>query len=170
MPAFLTKAFRPPEDCGFCKNVDEAIRLQSVSPAEFEEKYAYKGGPVIVTDAMTNWTAPLYFDYWFFKNIYENFSNKNKLSKCQFFPYKTGFKGLHEAFSISEDRVNYKEGTEPWYFGWSNCDADVVKILRQHYGRPYFLPEASENNAVDWIFIGGTGLGAHMHVRFEVFI
>lgn len=55
-------------------------------------------------------------------------------------------------------------GIEPWYFGWSNCNQEVAKILRQHYDRPYFLPELSENKAIDWIFMGGRGLGAHMHV------
>jgi hypothetical protein len=135
-----------------------------VDPVEFEAKYAYKGGPVIVTDAMANWTASEYFDYWYFKRIFDSHNNKNKWSKCQFFPYKTEFKNLFEAFSMSESRVNYEPGTRPWYFGWSNCDPEIVQILRQHYGRPYFLPAASENNAVDWIFIGGTGLGAHMHV------
>lgn len=58
-----------------------------------------------------------------------------------------------------------EKGTDPWYFGWSNCNNEVAKILRQHYGRPYFLPKTSENAATDWIFMGGQGLGAHMHVR-----
>lgn len=55
-------------------------------------------------------------------------------------------------------------GAQPWYFGWSNCNPKVAEVLRQHYGRPYFLPRSSENNAIDWIFMGGPGLGAHMHV------
>ncbi|KAF6199989.1 hypothetical protein GE061_006288 [Apolygus lucorum] len=37
-------------------------------------------------------------------------------------------------------------------------------ILRQHYDRPYFLPENSENKNTDWIFMGTPGYGAHMHV------
>jgi hypothetical protein len=60
---------------------------------------------------------------------------------------------------------NFFEGTTPWYFGWSNCDAETAEVLRKYYDRPYFLPLASENNAVDWIFMGGPGLGAHMHVQ-----
>lgn len=62
------------------------------------------------------------------------------------------------------DRVNYDPGTLPWYFGWSNCNYGVARELRKHYDRPYFLPYLSENNAVDWIFMGGSQLGAHMHV------
>lgn len=62
------------------------------------------------------------------------------------------------------DRVNYVAGTQPWYFGWSNCHPAVAEQLRQHYGRPYFLPETSENDDIDWMFMGGVGQGAHMHV------
>lgn len=65
---------------------------------------------------------------------------------------------------MPENRAKYETNTEPWYFGWSVCDYEVAHVLRKHYDRPYFLPETSENNAVDWIFIGGFGLGAHMHV------
>lgn len=65
---------------------------------------------------------------------------------------------------MPENRAKYETNTEPWYFGWSVCDYEVAHELRKHYDRPYFLPETSENNAVDWIFIGGFGLGAHLHV------
>lgn len=78
--------------------------------------------------------------------------------------YKTEFKSLQEALNIPAERVNYEVGTKPWYFGWSNCDYEVAQELRKHYARPYFLPDNSENNAVDWIFMGGPSLGAHMHV------
>lgn len=61
-------------------------------------------------------------------------------------------------------RVGYEDGTLPWYFGWSNCNPLVAERLRRHYGRPYFLPPTSENDDVDWLFMGGVGLGAPMHV------
>lgn len=57
MPLDLNKAFRKPENCDFCKNVETAVRIYNVSPDEFEENYAYKGGPVLVADATVNWTA-----------------------------------------------------------------------------------------------------------------
>lgn len=40
----------------------------------------------------------------------------------------------------------------------------AAEKLRQHYGRPYFLPQYSESSKVDWIFMGSPGYGAHMHV------
>ncbi|XP_001842132.2 uncharacterized protein LOC6031319 [Culex quinquefasciatus] len=165
MPSQLQKAFRPPpESCNFCAGIRSVPRVSNVDPDDFERRYAYGAGPVIVTDATANWTAPEVFDYWFFGKIYETYGTRRGAARCQFFPYKTGFRSLQEALSLEEARVNYEPGTEPWYFGWSNCDPVILKVLREHYGRPYFLPRASENNAVDWVFMGGTGLGAHMHV------
>lgn len=65
---------------------------------------------------------------------------------------------------MEEDRVQQKAGFEPWYFGWSNCNEHIASKLREHYDRPYFLPKASRLHSTDWIFIGGRGQGAHMHV------
>ncbi|XP_058063002.1 uncharacterized protein LOC131212931 [Anopheles bellator] len=164
MPDQLQKAFRPPESCSFCQAVNSVPRLANVSPGEFAERYAYRGGPIIVTDATTNWTAPERFDYAFFRQLYATYGTGPRAERCQFFPYQTGFRDIHEALGLPEARVRYEPGTEPWYFGWSNCDPAIVRVLREHYGRPYFLPPDSENNAIDWVFMGGPGLGAHMHV------
>ncbi|XP_049537571.1 uncharacterized protein LOC125952254 [Anopheles darlingi] len=164
MPAELQKAFRPPEDCSFCASVRTVPRLARVNPDDFAADYAYTGWPVIVTDATANWTALDRFDYWFFKRLYETYGSGPRAESCQFFPYQTGLRNIQQALSLPPARVRYEPGTEPWYFGWSNCDPAIVRVLREHYGRPYFLPPDSENNAIDWVFMGGPGLGAHMHV------
>ena len=39
-----------------------------------------------------------------------------------------------------------------------------MKSLRKHYERPSFLPDDSESSHLDWMFMGGTGTGADMHV------
>ena len=164
MPKELDKVFREPDDCSFCQGVKGGIRVQNIQPDEFEEKFAYNGNVVVVTDAMTNWTAPDVFNFWFFKELYKRDDPKKKTLDCQFFRYNTKFKNLFDAFEMEKDRVDYKSGTEPWYFGWSNCNEEIATTLRLHYDRPYFLPETSELNAIDWIFMGGKGLGAHMHL------
>uniref|UniRef100_A0A182QY81 Cupin-like domain-containing protein n=1 Tax=Anopheles farauti TaxID=69004 RepID=A0A182QY81_9DIPT len=152
MPSQLQKAFRPPESCGFCRSVHGTVpRLANVDPAEFARDYAYRGGPVIVTDATTNWTAMERFDYWFFKRVYETHGDGPKAERCQFFPYQTGLRDIREALSLPEPRVRYEPGTKPWYFGWSNCDPAIVRVLREHYQRPYFLPRDAENSAIDWV-------------------
>lgn len=66
-------------------------------------------------------------------------------------------------------RANLMPGEEPWYVGWSNCNDNAGKLLRQFYSLPYFLGNNSENIALSWIFMGGPGRGAHMHVRQTTF-
>lgn len=49
-------------------------------------------------------------------------------------------------------------------FERSNCNEEIGSILREHYDNPYFLPETAESEKTDWIFMGSSGYGAHMHV------
>ncbi|XP_061388591.1 bifunctional arginine demethylase and lysyl-hydroxylase psr-1-like [Musca vetustissima] len=171
MPNLMRYAFRPPESCTFCENVDQIERVSNITPQEFERKYAYSAKPVIVGDATKNWTALEKFNYWYFHDVYNNAQRKEKILDCQFLPYKTGFRDIFEALDMPESRVEYFQSNDvqgdvqkPWYFGWSNCNPETAEEFRRHYGRPYFLPETSENNNVDWFFIGTAGLGAHMHI------
>lgn len=57
MPVELSKAFRPPETCDFCRAITEIKRIEHTTTDEFEKLYAYNGYPIIVTDATVNWTA-----------------------------------------------------------------------------------------------------------------
>ncbi|KAG8226926.1 hypothetical protein J437_LFUL004644, partial [Ladona fulva] len=164
MPEQLVKAFRPPEDCSMCQGLTQVDKVVNISPDIFEERYAYNGRPVVVKGAMENWTAQHTFSFEFFKNLYgDSLYYWNYQMGCQFFPYETEFRDLREVFNMSEKRANMSEGTKPWYIGWSNCDDRTARILRRHYGRPYFLPETAENKKLDWIFMGSPGYGAHMH-------
>lgn len=88
LPDSLSHAFRPPEDCGFCRNITKAERISNISPHEFEQKYAYSAKPVVVTDATVNWTALDVFDFWYFKDVYENSLSDGEQLNCQFFPVK----------------------------------------------------------------------------------
>ncbi|XP_017047188.1 bifunctional arginine demethylase and lysyl-hydroxylase psr-1 isoform X2 [Drosophila ficusphila] len=164
LPPPLRYAFRPPESCDFCANIKNVPRLQNINPQEFEKKFAYNAAPVIISDATKNWTAVSLFNYWYFRDVYGKAKQKQQIKECQFLPYKTGFFDIYDALDMEEDRVELKPGEQPWYFGWSNCHAETAEEFRKHYGRPYFLPESSENNAVDWFFIGTSGLGAQMHI------
>lgn len=116
-------------------------------------------------DALTNWTATSVFSYEYFRELYLGDSAPSRggrSRRCQFFPYKTEFHSLVEALSMSEERR-----LRPWYFGWSNCHSETADALRKHYSKPYFLPERSESSRTDWIFMGTSGFGAHMHVSFD---
>ncbi|XP_046631598.1 uncharacterized protein LOC124311236 isoform X2 [Daphnia pulicaria] len=165
MPVDNRNVFRPPVDCNFCRDVRQVDIVQHISPQDFESTYAYSGRPVIVKDAQANWTAADVFSYEFFSELYTkefggSSSARSRHQRCQFFPYKTEFRSLDEALTMGDRRKSER----PWYFGWSNCDSQMADVLRRHYSRPDFLPERSESSRTDWIFMGTSGLGAHMHV------
>lgn len=88
MPDTISRAFRSPEDCTFCRNIDRIERVSNLSPQEFERKYAYNGKPVIVSDATANWTAMNVFNFQYFKDIYKMTQYSSRESNCQFFPVK----------------------------------------------------------------------------------
>lgn len=67
----------------------------------------------MVTDAMTNWTAPEVLSFSFFKSLYDG-----EDGNCQFFPYNTEFQSLRDVFDMSTSRSMLEKGTEPWYVGW----------------------------------------------------
>lgn len=167
MPIDTSKVFRKSENCDMCRNINskEINQVTNITKTEFEEKYAHTGVPVIITDGAIKWPALDTFNFDFFKEIYSHDKDHpNVIDECQFFPYKTEFKSLQEVFNMSVERSKLLPGTEPWYVGWSNCNDNAGKMLRQYYSEPYFLPDNSENIALSWIFMGGPGNGAHMHV------
>lgn len=41
-----------------------------------------------------------------------------------------------------------------------------MNVIRKHYRRPQFIPDDSESSILDWIFVGGYGKGAQMHVSW----
>ncbi|KAF4526262.1 hypothetical protein B566_EDAN010972 [Ephemera danica] len=53
-----------------------------------------------------------------------------------------------------------------WIVSRSNCDPRVAAQLRSHYQRPPFLPENADTSAIDWIFMGGPGPGASLHLDY----
>lgn len=150
-----------------CKNLYKVDKVANISTSDFNNNYLSKSKPVVVTDGTNGWSAIGLFSFDFFKNLYLNADTDNYSKKeCQFFPYKTEFKSLKEVLNMSTQRSRLAAGTSPWYVGWSNCNDEAGRTLRKHYGRPYFLPAKSENIALSWIFMGGPGYGAHIHVFF----
>ncbi|XP_067671112.1 bifunctional arginine demethylase and lysyl-hydroxylase PSR-like [Haliotis asinina] len=164
-PLFSEMA-RPLADCNICKGLTSVPVERAISTERFVEKYAYSKVPVLIKEGTSNWTAMDTFSFHFFKELYTG--TKGALlsveEECQFFPYKTEFETLAEAFNMSDERAALQEGEAPWYFGWSNCHREVAAKLRSHYQRPYFLPNDSESSTLDWIFMGGPGVGAFIHL------
>lgn len=165
---FFIEVARPPTNCEMCRNLYQVPVEYDISVDEFSSKYAYTAVPVLIKDATKTWTAMDTFSYDFFKELYVNISDAFEVTEeeCQFFPYKTDFESLEDAFNMTNDRAHFKEGEDTWYFGWSNCHPDISRVLRKHYNRPYFLPNDSESSSLDWIFMGGSGLGAFVHLDY----
>ncbi|XP_023947575.2 uncharacterized protein LOC112052638 isoform X1 [Bicyclus anynana] len=161
LPYDTKSLFRSPEDCSMCVGVTDVIRLTNTSAEEFE-LYAYSTQPVIVTDATDNWKAVEHFNFHFFANFYRSVKLGRRINECFYFSYKSGLMSLDDVFSMDEARANLSG--DPWYVGWSTCYEEETRALRQYYARPYFLPPSAESDMLDWIFMGGPGQGAHMHV------
>lgn len=82
----------------------------------WNNRYAYSGRPVVIKDALVEWDATNAFSYAFFQRLYlvdKPVARWRSAQRCQFFPYKTGFRTLREALSMSHNRTK-----QPWYFGW----------------------------------------------------
>ena len=91
-PDFMNSVTRPIDDCSMCNyDLTHVQRISNVSQEEFLENYAYTGVPVIVTDAIANWSALNVFTFKFLKDLYLNI-NRNKKSKTNRKP--TGLKEL----------------------------------------------------------------------------
>lgn len=197
-PDFFNSIMRPIDNCDMCIDVTEIKRVSNISKEEFLEKYAYTGIPVVITDALVNWTAMTKLNFKFLKELYlksDDVSYRKRQSHidihenseespiintfnsivetdeqrqgfkkdtCQFFPYKTKFKNLRQVFDMDVDESN--KWPKPWYVGWSNCNSYASQVLREHYQRPYFLPDIAEMSRLDWIFMGTPGYGAEMHI------
>lgn len=149
-----------------CIDVQAVDKVKNISQNEFGLRYSSRMKPVVVVDGTRDWSPIKTFNFDFFKSLYQNNYSDSSKDECQFFPYKTEFKSLKEALNMSSERSRLQPGSEGWYIGWSNCNDNAGRTLRNFYKKPYFFPDTSENIALSWIFMGGPGFGAHMHVNF----
>lgn len=117
---FFTEIARPLVKCAMCKSLTEVPIEHNISAEDFRQKYAYTAVPVLIKNATTSWSAMDTFSYNYLKEIYLSTDGALEVveDECQFFPYKTEFETLEDAFNISEERASFKEGEKPWYIGW----------------------------------------------------
>ncbi|XP_029650708.1 uncharacterized protein LOC115224049 [Octopus sinensis] len=159
----LMEVLRPASNCEeLCLGMDSVPTEFNISTEKFMQKYAYTGHPVLIKNATTNWTALKMFNFNFFHKLFS--SRLSHLEECMFFPYNTNFTSFAQFLGMPLVRARFDPGQLPWYVGWSNCDPEISVELRKHYEKPYFLPRDSEATSVDWIFMGGFGKGAHIHI------
>ncbi|KAK9880504.1 hypothetical protein WA026_011743 [Henosepilachna vigintioctopunctata] len=167
-PPSFTNLFRQPEDCNICQSITKIDKVYNISYQDFDRIYAKNSKPVLIKNATQGWKAMEVFDFDFIKDLYSSVDNFQDPT-CQFFRYKTEFNSLTEALNMSPARAKLTAGEEPWYIGWSNCNKEGENILQDYFQKPYFLPSLSENIAFSWIFMGGPGKGAPLHVDNVLF-
>lgn len=155
---------RPVEKCSICRGINEVPIVHNMTKEYFMKHHAYTGVPVLIKNGTGNWTALRIFGYRYFKILYAKLKAIDDFDElgCQFFPYKTNIRNLRQLFTMSKARAKMEK--DQWYVGWSNCIPRVQSILRKHYQRPAFLPDDSESSSLDWVFMGGSGHGAMMHI------
>lgn len=116
---FIWEATRPISDCQFCMNVTEAIILENVTREQFTP-YAYSSRPIVIKGAFLHWPAMKYFDFEFFKELYESVEDSYRSvdEECQFLHFQSNFISLRDVFAMSEARIQGKPGEKSWYVGW----------------------------------------------------
>lgn len=116
---FLWEGTRPISDCQYCRDVESPIILYNISRNDFRS-YAYSSKPIVVKSAFLNWPAFKYFNFTFFKNLYDQTEGgyKSVDDECQFLHFKSDFISLRDVLSMNPARVNNEPGTKSWYVGW----------------------------------------------------
>lgn len=116
---FVWEATRPISDCHFCENLTAPIILPNITKLEFK-KYAYISKPLVVKKAFLHWPAMKYFDFTFFKKLYESIEDSYKSvdEECQFLHFKSDFISLRDVFAMEEARIKNYPGQKSWYVGW----------------------------------------------------
>lgn len=116
---FVWEATRPVTDCNICKGVNEVLVLPNITREEFFQ-YAYSYRPILVKGAASHWPAKQKFNFFFFKNIFDNIEGSYETieEECQFLTFKTKFLSLKDVFLMPLSRVLNLNGEPPWYIGW----------------------------------------------------
>lgn len=155
---------RPLSDCQFCINTTSPIILHNLTQDEFA-KYAYTSKPIVIKKAFLHWPAINYFDFNFFKNLYDSIENSYQSvdEECQFLHFKSNFISIKDVFEMSTARVNNEPDEKSWYVGWGNCHPQILEGMRKYYPKPHFLPDDCEIPSKEYVFMGYDA-GATMHV------
>jgi histone arginine demethylase JMJD6 len=116
-PDFSNSVTRPIDDCSMCehKKLFRIDRISNISKEEFAEKYAYTGVPVIVTDAISDWSALHLFNFKFLKDLYLNVNRSSEHGpanvKLAQLNELTLFKKLNQMVGHSERGGKYEKLT-----------------------------------------------------------
>jgi hypothetical protein len=152
IPDFLSTFLRPITNCNICVNMKQIEKLESISREEFELKYAYTSVPVVIKNALTNWTAMQTLNFKYLKNLYSNIdqvSYKTRQELVNTFSNKDGQSSkLMETFGNiveSEDERNvFKETTTCQFFPYRSHFNSLEEVLQMNedsdeFKKPWYV-------------------------------
>lgn len=109
-PDYINSVTRPVDDCAMCaliKNRSDVQRVSGISKEEFLDKYAYTGVPIIVSDALTSWSALHTFNLTYLKELYMNVHRERtnkEIKKYGALKELTLFKKFNQMMSSQHDQ------------------------------------------------------------------
>ncbi|XP_006818090.1 uncharacterized protein LOC102804888 [Saccoglossus kowalevskii] len=132
-------------DCKTCEEFMTPIKINDVTEAEMT-KYLHTNTPVIVTDAVKDWEAYRQFNSKFIAKLFI----RNPVLSTSY---------LCKVVSMDPDNpfllhvLRGMAANKHWNIYWQNCAQSAVKILRQYYTRPYFMPPMVEFGSSNWLVL-----------------
>ena len=69
-PDVFNALLRPIDDCDMCLGLERIEHLEHITQKKFIKKYAYTSVPVVIRNALTNWTALNVLSFDFLKEVY----------------------------------------------------------------------------------------------------
>lgn len=138
-----------PGDCEICENTESVIRLTNVSQVTVAEAYIKRDIPVIVTDGTIGWSAGNLFSIQFLYQLYSEDEVLRNAPTCMFASNVRVTYGGARLFLSKVYRSEYSN----WYAHWEECEMSAVRVLRQFFKRPYFIPQMVETAKLNWLLL-----------------
>jgi len=137
-------------DCKVCEDVYDVDYLNRTSPEEISQFYMQRNIPVIIRDAMFDWSVMQ--DSFNILNLTEGFYDL-KEEVCMF-QSNLGVENHHKLF-----KKLLNQDLKKWYAHWENCEKSTQKFIRKFYTRPYFMPSLVQMTEANWILMSSGYIG-----------
>ncbi|XP_015920738.1 uncharacterized protein [Parasteatoda tepidariorum] len=137
-------------DCKVCEDVFDVDYLNRTSPEEISQYYMQRNIPVIVRDAMFDWSVMQ--DSFNILNMTEGFYHLDE-DVCMF----------QSNLNVENHQMLFQkllsQDLQKWYAHWENCEKSTQKFVRKFYARPYFLPGVVQMTEANWILMSSNYIG-----------
>ncbi|CAF1084348.1 unnamed protein product [Adineta steineri] len=151
-------------ECNKCINTTKIITQSNITFFNFTKNIYLNHLPVIVDDATESWPAIKELTV---KKLFRLFTEDPVLSEYDLCSFETNVHGYNEPGGADKLFNNYLSGNRrPFMAQWNNCKREALRIIREYYSKPYFLPSSvGQTLTGNWFFIS-SGLNKetnHLH-------